>query len=342
MSVKPFSYQYHQRPSDFLNYFCLDFNEYQGEIASSTVKVLQNQKLIQHYPLVDDTSLVQKLSRFLTVPEKNMALTAGADEALFHILLLSKIKYQFEVARLFFSPTYDHVVHFMEVLNFQVLHPADHSGCHLVYLSFPNNPTGAEISPEELERIIQIHKKSLLVLDLTYIFYSRYKIQDYKNMILSHENVVAVLSLAKAFPLAGLRMACVLSSNPQLMKYFQRDYNKKAVNTLARAVTLDCLKNKTFYQKQQKQIIKNKKPLADLFQNLARRENIGVTAMRRDLLTGGGNFFRMTGNPKERKHFLKLLYSKKIIVRNKEGWDFLRVTSVCDSLFNQIKKRLGG
>lgn len=342
MNDKSFAYQYHHRPSDFLNYFCLDFNEYQGEIASSTAKVLQNQKLIQHYPLVSDTSLIQKLSHFLTFPEKNMALTAGADEALFHILLLSKIRYQAGVARIFFFPTYDHVVHFMETLDFQVLHPSDHSDSHLVYLSFPNNPTGTEISPEELERTIQIYKKSLLILDLTYIFYSRYKIQDYKNIIFSHENVVAVLSLAKAFPLAGLRMGCVFSSNLQLMKYFQKDYNKKVVNTLARAVTLDCLENKTFYQKQQKQIIKNKKPLADLFQKLARQENIGMTVMRRDLLTGGGNFFRMTGNPKERKLFLKLLYSKKIIVRNKKDWDFLRVTSVCDSLFNQIKKRLGG
>ena len=60
MSEKPFSYQYHRRPSDFLNYFCLDCNEYQGEIADSTAKVLQNQKLIQHYPLVDETSLLQE------------------------------------------------------------------------------------------------------------------------------------------------------------------------------------------------------------------------------------------------------------------------------------------
>ena len=172
MNKPSFSYQYHQRPTDFLNYFCLDFNEYQGEISGSTEKVLQNQKLIQHYPLVDDTSLIQKLSHFLTVPEKNMALTAGADEALFHVLTLSKIKYQFETARLFFFPTYDHVIHFMGVLGFQVFHPSDHSSSHLVYLSFPNNPTGAEISPEELERIIHIHKNSLLLLDMTYIFYS--------------------------------------------------------------------------------------------------------------------------------------------------------------------------
>ena len=164
--------------------------------------------------------------------------------------------------------------------------------------------------------------------------------KDYRDIILSHENVAAVLSFAKAFPLAGLRMGCVISSHPSMMKYFQKDYNKKAVSTLARAVALSCLKDKNFYQKQQSQILRNKKQLADLFQNLVHQKNIGLTVMRRDILTGGGNFFRMTGSLTERKKFVKLLYSKKIIVRNKENWDFLRITSVCDAFFNQIKKRL--
>lgn len=334
---KKTSYQYHTRPSDFQNYHCLDFNEYQGEIASSTIKVLANNELIKYYPRVNSCEFLLKLSQFLKISEQYISLTCGADEALFHILLLAKLKWKNSSVRLFFYPTYDHAAHFMKVLGVQIIPPESSKLSKMVYISFPNNPTGEEISPLKLEELIKRDKTIFWILDMTYIFYSRYKIEDYRDIILSNENLAAVLSFSKGFPLAGLRMACVLSTNSIVTRYFQKDYNKKTVGSVARAVALDCLQEREFYKEQQNQIIKNKAILTSLFKKIAHQKGLKLTPA---FVEGGGNFFCMKGSLKEREKFAQFLYSKKIIVRQKANWSFLRVTSVCDKLLREIEKKI--
>ena len=330
------TYGYHCRPKDFLTFHCLDFNEYQGEIAPSTVKIPHNPELMRHYPPVEDTLLPLEISRFLKVPEENLVLTAGADSALFHILLLLKIKHQYRSARAFFDPTYDHAIHFMRILGFSVSpQPAKKQ---VIYLSFPNNPTGEEMSPEHLKKELRRNQNSLWILDMTYMRYSRHRIEDYGKVILSCKNAAAVFSFAKSFPLAGLRMACVFGADSPLMKYFKRDYNKKSVGTLARAVALDCLQNRSFYREQQNQIKNNKKPLCDLFLKTAEKQ--GFQLKKGPSADNGGNFFLIGGPKTDRTAFARFLYSKKIIIRQKSGWDFLRITSVCNSFFEKIENSL--
>ena len=332
------TYGYHRRPKDFLKFHCLDFNEYQGKIAPSTVKILRNPELMRYYPLVEDSFLPLEISRFLKIPAENLALTAGADSALFHTLLMEKIKGPSRSVRPFFNPTYDHALHFMKILGFPVRFTPSEK--QIVYLSFPNNPTGEEISPEKLDREISACKNNLCLLDMTYVCYSRYSVGDYGKVILSHKNAVAVFSFAKSFPLAGLRMACVFGAPSKALTYFKQDYNKKSVGTLARAIALDCLQNRSFYLKQQSQIKNNKKPLSDLFLKTARKQGFQLKARPTETGEGGGNFFLIKGSAADRTGFARFLLSKKIIVRQKPNWDFLRVTSVCDSFFKKIEKSL--
>ena len=339
------TYGYHRRPKDFLKFHCLDFNEYQGEIAPSTVETIRNPELMRYYPPVEDSLLPLAISRFLKIPVENIALTAGADSALFHTLLTEKIKQRRQSVRPFFNPTYDHAIHFMKILEFPVLSAPSEK--QIIYLSFPNNPTGEEISPKKLEKEISARKDSLWILDMTYMCYSRYRIEDYGEVILSHKNSVAVFSFAKSFPLAGLRMACVFGAPSPVMTYFKRDYNKKSVGTLARAVALNCLQNRSFYLEQQNQIKTNKKPLMALFLKTARKQGFQLKAGEGGEATdggeageGGGNFFLISGAAADRVSFARFLYSKKIIVRQKPSWDFLRVTSVCNSFFEKIEKSL--
>ena len=330
-------YQYPSRPADFWKYHCLDFNEYQGEIAPSTLQLLKNPAWIRHYPLVSKDPLPNLMAGFLKTPLKNLALTSGADEALFHVFLISKLRGQKKSASLFFYPTYDHAVHFLNTLGFQILNTP--SETDLIYLSSPNNPTGQEISPLDMAGKIKEHPKSLWIVDLSYVFYSSYPLEDYRDMVLSRDNVVGVLSFAKGFPLSGLRLACVFSQNRQIMEYFQKEYNKKSIGTLARMVGGDCLQNREFYREQQNQIAGNKKSMALMFQAEADSQNIQLKSCATE--PGGGNFFCLRGQDRDRDLFLRHLYFRhKIIVRHKPGWDFLRLTSVCDSFFNRLQALL--
>ena len=326
-----------------MDFFCLDFNEYQGEIAPSTARSLGNSEIMRHYPLLlDKDPLLEEMARFLKIPPESAALANGADDALFHILFLAKKEFSQKSACVFFSPTYDHAIHFLNIMGFSPVlfgRTPSFKG-KIVYLSFPNNPTGDEISPEGLDAALAAEKSSFWILDLTYLFYSRYKIQDYTEKILSHENAAAVLSLAKSFPLAGLRMACVFSANPLVMRYFQRDYNKKTVNALARAAALDCFQNGGFYQEQRRQIFNNRKILASMFQEAADQEGFKLKA--RSLEAKGGNFFCMEGEREDVSCFVRWLYSRKIIARLKDKWPFARVSSVSDFFLGKIQERLEG
>ena len=340
MKLNAHSYQYHTRPVDFLKCHCLDFNEYQGEIASSTMKSLTRPELIKYYPLADFEPLLPELSNILNAPVQNIALTNGADEALFHTLLMAKMRLHYNHACSFFNPSYSHAYFFMKTLGFKIV-PFQNSKTfqdskqQIIYISFPNNPTGEEMSPHEFAAQLSRFKKSLWLVDLTYILYSRYPLKSYVDIILSHNNVVSVMSFSKAFPLAGLRMAFVLSSHLQILSYFREEYNKKTVNTLARAAALDCIKNWSFYEKQRKQILNNRKKLACLFEKQALKRNLRVKSSLME--TRGGNFFCMSGSLEERTQFVKYLYSKKIIVRCKKEWDFLRITSVSDKYLKKIE-----
>ena len=340
-SQEAFAYRYHQRPPDFLDFFCLDFNEYQGEIAPSTARAVQSAGLMRHYPLLPDKDpLTEEAARFLNIPPSQAALANGADDALFHLFFLAKKKFPQKAGSFFFSPTYDHALHFMNVTGFPPapFGEAPPAGGRIVYLSFPNNPTGEEISPDGLEAALAAEKNSFWILDLTYLFYSRHRIQDFAKKILSHENAAAVLSFAKSFPLAGLRMACVFSANPSVLRYFQRDYNKKTVNALARAAALSCFQNMPFYEAERRRIFDNRGVLASLFQQAAERGGFGLKA--RPLDGRGGNFFLMEGGRAELSRFAGWLYSRKIIIRLKDKWGFARISSVSDSFLEGIKRQL--
>ncbi len=337
-------YQYQNRPSDFLNYNCLDFNEYHGEVAPSTVAVLKNSiEFLKYYPNVDDPSLILEISKTINAPVENLALANGADEALFHILLINKLNKIYDKVHVYFSPTYDHFLHFAEKLGFTVSKSDSKSEKSefknkIIYISFPNNPTGEEISPETLENDIKISENSLWILDTTYLFYSHYKIDDYIQRLLAYKNVVIVMSFSKSFPMAGLRMAFVLSANSKIIHYFQKDYNQKTVGTFSRLIALDCLRNKSFYEDQRNQIWNNRTRLAQLFQKISSEKGLSLKVPSLD--SKGGNFFLMEGVLEDRNLFVKFLYSVKIIVRCKQAWNFLRVTSVSDVLFNKIEQTL--
>ena len=336
-------YQYQNRPADFLDYHCLDFNEYQGDIAPSTKAVLKNPRLMQYYPLVDKDPIARLFVSRLSIPAKNISLANGADDALFHTLLTAKTKLNCRLARPFFHPSYTHTAQFMKTLNFKILPPFQNSSKaslsspakQIIYLSSPNNPKGEEVSPEELSALIRVFKKNFWILDFTYALYSRYSLKNYAKTVLAHKNTLGIMSLGKSFPLAGLRMAVVFSSNSDLLSYFREDYNKKTIGTIARTAALDCLKQWSFYKNQRLEIWKNKTRLAHLFNTQALKKNIRVKS---EHTNKGGNFFCMSGSLKERGRFIKYLYSKKIIVRTKKNWSFIRVTSVNNKTFSKIKK----
>jgi len=71
----------------------------------------------------------------------------------------------------------------------------------------PNNPTGAVIRAEDLDRLSQVAPRAVLLCDFAYIEFAD---EDLTARALSLPNAVVVKTLSKAYGLAGLRVGYVL------------------------------------------------------------------------------------------------------------------------------------
>jgi histidinol-phosphate aminotransferase len=79
----------------------------------------------------------------------------------------------------------------------------------VVIIASPNNPVGNSISIEQLETILNHINKPLVILDAVYFEFSN---TDYNPLLKKYNNLIILRSFSKAFPLAGIRLGYVCSS----------------------------------------------------------------------------------------------------------------------------------
>ena len=78
----------------------------------------------------------------------------------------------------------------------------------IVILCNPNNPTGFLYTREEVIRLLDSVKDSLIILDEAYVDFSENSIVD---LIDKYENLIVMRTLSKAFGLAGLRVGSMIA-----------------------------------------------------------------------------------------------------------------------------------
>lgn len=80
----------------------------------------------------------------------------------------------------------------------------------LVFIASPNNPTGHNVSPENLARIVD--KNIIVVLDAAYEEFADEPLSK-SNLVRHADNIVVLRTFSKAFSLAGLRVGYVLANS---------------------------------------------------------------------------------------------------------------------------------
>jgi len=97
---------------------------------------------------------------------------------------------------------------------------AEHPSIRIVFLTSPNNPTGDLVSVEFLRRLLDAARgQALVVLDEAYIEFS--SAESAAALVASHENLVVLRTLSKAWASAGLRCGLVIA-NPTVIALLQR------------------------------------------------------------------------------------------------------------------------
>ena len=221
-------------------------------------------KDLSEYPDVLCKELKQELEKYTKVPEKNIEVYNGSDEALRDIFTVfvdnntkvltyqpsytqvdtfiktNTTKYKKEQIR---DPLSQHVYDFEICKNFDV-----------VYLVNPNNPTGKIIQIEKIKELLLKNPHTLFIIDEAYYEYSGITCSE---LVLDHDNIIVTRTFSKAFGLASLRIGYILSSS-KILSFLRKIKNFKSVGTLAQVGAASCLRNLDFFNFCIEQIRKNR------------------------------------------------------------------------------------
>lgn len=117
----------------------------------------------------------------------------------------------------------------------------------LITLNNPNNPTGAVLSDEELERIVEIADKAgaYILSDEVYRFLNHDKNSSVTSIADMYDKGISTFSMSKTFSLAGIRVGFVVAAEKIIEKINkQRQYNTISISALDDYIACIALENK--------------------------------------------------------------------------------------------------
>lgn len=134
------------------------------------------------------------------------------------------------------------------------------SRTRMVVLVTPNNPTGTEISPAEIEAVVKRAARFdvPVLLDETYAGFSG---RLYGRLTRRQANLIVLGSFSKSFGLAGLRLGYVIGS-PEVISALRALLPPYSVNAAALAAGEAALKSAPYYARVRRAIARERSGLA--------------------------------------------------------------------------------
>lgn len=131
----------------------------------------------------------------------------------------------------------------------------------LIVICNPNNPTGTLISLENIGKILDKAKNSMVLVDEAYFEFSGLSavslLQKYKNLIITR-------TFSKAFALAGLRVGYLLSCEENISE-LQKIISPYSVNSMAACALVAALKDIPYMKSYVSEVMQKSKPLVENF-----------------------------------------------------------------------------
>jgi histidinol-phosphate aminotransferase len=201
----------------------LDFNENTGGCAPSVRRALRRLMASQVAMYPEYEKVRRRLARYFRVRPEELLLTTGTDDALRlivdtfiepgrNVLLVEPTfaMYRFYAERAgarIISLRYGLKMQFpladvLETLGRRASRP------DLFFLANPNNPTGTLVPLEDLRKILEAARHTLVVIDEAYFDYCGVTALPWIGL---HSNLIVTRTFSKAAGLAGLRIGCVFA-----------------------------------------------------------------------------------------------------------------------------------
>lgn len=178
------------------------------------------QVALSNYPDDDCVELRDALSREFCVPQENILVTSGSNEAIYLIASYAAAR-----ENLIFEPVYGEYKKALSAYGAAVrsvfsLDDAEWEDDAVVWLCNPCNPTGALVAEGELEALARRNPKRLFIIDEAYRDFVWTEKLSQRAAILP--NVVRLRSLTKIYDLCGARVGALVASEDWVKKIKSR------------------------------------------------------------------------------------------------------------------------
>ena len=292
-------------------------NEYSGKVAKVFLDANENpyNAPFNRYPDPLQQEVKKLVSRIKGVPAENIFLGNGSDEAI-------DLPY-----RCFTTPGVDNVVaiaptygmykvcadindveyrtvtldnHF-DIQAKKILAACDEH-TKLIWLCSPNNPTGNNLSREEMQKIIE-QFQGLVIVDEAYSYFS--KQQPFRKDILKYPNLIVLNTMSKAWGCAAIRMGMAFAS-VEIIALFNKVKYPYNVNELTQQQAIKALSDPFEVDKWVKILLQERSKLMEAFQLLPDCEEV---------YPSDANFF--LAKMKDAQATYDYLVDEGIIVRNR-------------------------
>ena len=128
------------------------------------------------------------------------------------------------------------------------------SDCGGLIICNPNAPTGIAMSRAEIEKILQKHSHSLVLVDEAYIDFGG---ESCVNLVEKYDNLLVAQTLSKSRSLAGMRVGFAIG-NPELinsLNIVKNSFNSYTTDRLAIAVATAAVNDREYFENCCKKVI---------------------------------------------------------------------------------------
>ncbi|MFH2027802.1 MAG: histidinol-phosphate transaminase, partial [Nanoarchaeota archaeon] len=176
----------------------------------------------------------------------------------------------------------------------------------IVVIVNPNNPTGTSIKQEDIVKILEKAKNSIVLVDEAYVQFNKDSAID---LIRKYDNLVVIQTFSKAFGLGGLRLGYIVS-NDAVIKIIGKVLSPYSVNTAVVRAASAALDDKDYVDWYIKEVEKARKYVFEQFKD-----------MKIKIYETNANFF--LAKFKNAPEVAEKLKEKGILVRDRSNYPLL-------------------
>lgn len=134
------------------------------------------------------------------------------------------------------------------------------TGCELVYLNSPHNPTGSVLQPEQLELILEIAQTLncwILFDESFYEFLDQERRLSARTFLSKNSKLIVLYSMTKFFSLPGIRLGA-LFAQPEILAQIRKFRDPWSVNVLAEEAGLEAFEDSAYPDDVRQKIVESR------------------------------------------------------------------------------------